>query len=99
MPTSDSTVAHSPLLRQLLADRRTDDLGALTLEVAEVRLASAPSSTSSRVVLSDAARFRADLRHANHHLVLRRIAVRLHDDVLAAARERRSSALRAPAAP
>ena len=31
MPTSDSTVAESPLLRQLLADRRADDLGALPL--------------------------------------------------------------------
>ena len=28
MPTSDSTVAQMPLLRQLAADRRADDLGA-----------------------------------------------------------------------
>ena len=33
------------------------------------------------------ARFGADLRHAHHHLALRRIAVRLDDRVLAAARD------------
>ena len=61
-----------------------DDLGADDAEVAEVGLLQARCRSARAIALSDAPDFGADLRHANHDLVLRRIAVGLHDDVLAA---------------
>ena len=98
MPTSDSTVAQMPLLVSSRPTVGADDLGARRREVAEVGLACSASSTCCAVVLSDAPDFGADLRHADHHLLLRRIAVRLDDGVLSAARivaiERRAHLLR-----
>ena len=56
------------------------------LEVADVRLLQRVVDLLRRRA-ERRARLGADRRHADHDLVLRRIAVRLHDRVLAAARE------------
>ena len=55
------------------------------------------SSTASRRLAQRRPRSAPDQRHADHHLAARRVAVLLDDGVLAAARERLSSASRTAA--
>ena len=70
------------LLRQLAADRRADDLGADDGEVAEVAPSCSAASTCCRRRAQRRRPLGAHLRHADHHLVLRRVAVGLDDGVL-----------------
>ena len=71
-----------PLLLQLLADDRTDDLGPDDLEVADVRrLQSGDDGVG--VLTQVLTALRRGLRDANHHHVLRGLAVLLHDGVVA----------------
>src|SRR5262249_25306919 len=73
-----------PLPRQLAADRRSDDLGAQAPEVPEIRLPERGFDLIGAASQSGPG-LAAHLRNADHHLALRRVAVRLDYGVLAAA--------------
>ena len=76
-----------PLPRQLLADTRTDDLGAGHLELPEIRFVQGRGDGIGRLAQA-AARLLADHGHADHQLSRRRIAVPIDDRVLPDARHR-----------
>jgi hypothetical protein len=70
------------LAREFLTDDRSDDLGADHLEVADPALRQRGLDLILRVA-QRRPRLRADVRHANHHLMLLRIAVSLDDGIAA----------------